>query len=371
MIKVLTILNSLDVGGIEKTLLSCMDYFGENQVQVDICCFERSGKLEKKFLAYGVRIFYLKKTGSTLFDAIQLSKILNKHPYHVVHSRLSYTSAGFAIAARLNSIPFFLSIHNEFAATLITWKHNIALAPIRAVYLKWHKYITLKLSKKIIGHSKANLDRNYKNWKSNSQFVVVYNGVDYNKLSATGNSIVYDCFTMVHIGSFRYQKNHLFLIDCFKELNPQANHYKLVLIGDGGLREEIIRRIEGYGLKEHVLLLGVVEDIGQYMKNANLFIFPSLFEGFANVLIEAQFMELPICASDIKPHYESVYSPYHPYFLNPVEKDQAVRSLRKIIEEIQQNSFASITHEAKDFVIDNFSIQKMSHKLVELYRSNI
>src|SRR5690554_3892263 len=210
--KILTILNSLDVGGIEKTLLSCMKHFDQTEVKIDVCCFTKGGALEVEFSNYGANIFYIRKTGSTIYDAIQLYKILRDQSYDIVHSRLSYTSAGFALAAKMKGIPFYLSIHNEFASTMINWKDKPVLNLLRKSYLLWHKVITLRLSTLIIGHSKANLDRNYKNWEEDKKFTVVYNGVDFEKLNNFNNALSYDMFTIIHIGSFRYQKNHLFLI---------------------------------------------------------------------------------------------------------------------------------------------------------------
>lgn len=369
--RVLTILNSLDIGGIEKTLLSCMPYLKEQGVKVDICCFQRNGKLEEYFIEYGAEIFYLKKSGSIFFDSFQLLKILNKNEYSVVHSRLSYTSGGFGIACQLKSVPFYISIHNEFASTLISWDKKKILKDVRKVYLKLHKEITLLTSKLIIGHSNSNLDRNFKNWKNNQKFKVIHNGVDFKKLN-TKHVFKYEKrdFVIIHIGSFRYQKNHLFLIDSFFKLNPKENNYKLYLIGGGERKDEILKRIQLYDLTDHIILVGIVENIGKYLKEAHMFYFPSLFEGLANVLMEAQYLGLSICASRIKPHYESVYHIYHDYFFNPEDIEESVASLKKMILRTKKDDFKETKVKAKDFVVQNFSIEKMAKKLIEIYKDS-
>src|SRR5699024_2366303 len=110
----------------------------------------------------------------------------------------------------------------------------------------------------IIGHSQANLDANYPYWKNEAKYKIVYNGVDYEKLSfsLSNKVLVNDKLIITHIGSFRHQKNHLFLIECFKLLQPLKNNLKLILIGDGPLRKEIMKSIDEKGLNDCVEMVG-------------------------------------------------------------------------------------------------------------------
>lgn len=90
------------------------------------------------------------------------------------------------------------------------------------------------------------------------------------------------------IGRFAAQKNPMFLIEVAKELvsiNPNA---KLLLIGDGEYRDQMLTQIERYGLSHHVIYLGRREDIVGFYQAMDCFLLPSLYEGLPVVGLEAQ-----------------------------------------------------------------------------------
>jgi glycosyltransferase involved in cell wall biosynthesis len=95
-----------------------------------------------------------------------------------------------------------------------------------------------------------------------------------------------------HVGRFHRAKNHRFLIDLFAALRRWQDA-ELVLVGDGPLRGEIERRVLACGLGRHVRFLGVREDVPKIMAALDVFVFPSLYEGFGMVVIEAQAAGVP------------------------------------------------------------------------------
>lgn len=115
------------------------------------------------------------------------------------------------------------------------------------------------------------------------------------------NMCITDNFVIGHIGRFDYQKNHIFLLDIFKETLNYIPNAKLVLVGDGHLRKEIEKKIKDIGIEDDVILTGNVENVYELINTFDLFILPSLFEGLGIVLIEAQANGLPCIASNNVP----------------------------------------------------------------------
>lgn len=372
--KVLTVLNSASMGGVEKTLLSCLKNMKNENIEMTILCFRSGGALENDFKNLGVKFLYIRKTGLIVLDMIQLFFILLKHKFDVVHSRFGFTSGGFVLGSRLANKKVYVSLHNTDPSTFKTLKKRKVLYILLSFHLKLHKFITKKLATKIIGHSKANLNVNYPNWEGNSKFELVYNGVDFEELdndfdtsTKLNDFIEKDDFVILHIGSFRAQKNHLFLLDCFNALNPLKNNYKLILVGSGGMLYQVKEKVEKLGLSKHVYFAGFDKNINKYFKKAHLFFFPSVNEGLANVLIEAEYKNIPICVADIAPLYESGYKEYHKYYFDSSNKEQAVNNLNKIITDIKQGDLEKIITEAENYAIENFSIQSMVSKLMNIY----
>ena len=91
-----------------------------------------------------------------------------------------------------------------------------------------------------------------------------------------------------HIGRFQTQKNHRFLLDVFSEVVKRDSRYKLVLIGDGNLRDEIEEKIKVLGLENAVIKVGQISDASKMMSMFDIFLLQSLYEGYPTVLLEAQ-----------------------------------------------------------------------------------
>jgi glycosyltransferase involved in cell wall biosynthesis len=372
--KVLTIVNSLGMGGIEKTLLSCLNNFGDKKIKMSILCFQSGGELERDFKNLGVEVKYIKKTGSILADMVQLFFVLIFSRYDVVHSRFGFTSGGIVLGARLAMTKVIVSLHNTDPSTLITQGDKKLLYAVLCMHLKIHKFLTKIFATKIIGHSKANLDKNYPNWEAHDKFEVLYNGVDFDELDrgSKTNSILDSFiregdFVILHIGSFREQKNHLTLIDCFNSLLPKINNLKLILVGNGGLEGRIKKKVQELDLSQYVFFAGFDQDINKYFVKSNLFFFPSFNEGLANVLIEAQYKGIPICVSKLAPLYESGFRDYHKYYFDPLNKDEVLYNLTQIINDIKNDALGNTILEARNYVIDKFSIGKMVSELEKVY----
>lgn len=102
-----------------------------------------------------------------------------------------------------------------------------------------------------------------------------------------------------HIGNFSDEKNHFFIIEVFKEVMKIRDDAFLVLIGNGEHFKEIETIVtENKLLNKHVLLLGTKKDVYCFYQMFDLFIFPSLSEGFGMAILEAECAGLPIVVSE-------------------------------------------------------------------------
>lgn len=101
-----------------------------------------------------------------------------------------------------------------------------------------------------------------------------------------------------HVGRFHEQKNQEFIVEILNEICKRGVEAHLLLIGAGPTRELVDEQIKRLGLEEKVTILSNRKDIPELMCAMDVFVFPSRWEGFGNVLIEAQSMELPCVVSD-------------------------------------------------------------------------
>ena len=110
-------------------------------------------------------------------------------------------------------------------------------------------------------------------------------------------SIDKSALVFVHVGRFHQSKNHTFLINLFKLIASTYNNSRLLLVGDGELRESIKKQVDELNLNNQVVFTGIREDVPSILMAADCFLFPSNWEGLPLTVIEAQAVGLPCYVS--------------------------------------------------------------------------
>lgn len=148
---------------------------------------------------------------------------------------------------------------------------------------------------------------------SPDQFVLIYNGTkiasDFINLSPEeltqlrlqvrqelglpGNSKL-----LLTVGRLSLQKGYQDLIPVIESIVKAFPAVKFLWVGEGEERESFVKKIKNCGVEDYVRLLGYRNDIPRLLKAADLFVFPTYFEGLPFSPIEAVAHELPIVASD-------------------------------------------------------------------------
>lgn len=108
-------------------------------------------------------------------------------------------------------------------------------------------------------------------------------------------------FVLGHVGRFSHEKNQRFIVELFQVLQKRLPESKLLLVGDGDDKPMIEQLIHEKNLSGQVILTGNVSNVPDYLQAMDMFILPSLYEGFAIVAMEAQATGLPVLISDTVP----------------------------------------------------------------------
>lgn len=104
----------------------------------------------------------------------------------------------------------------------------------------------------------------------------------------------------ISIGRQVYQKGFWHLIKAFKAVHDKVPNTRLILIGKGEQEEQIKQLIHELGISDEVLLLGYQRNPFKYIKNSDVYVLSSLFEGFPNAMVEAMACGCPVVADDCK-----------------------------------------------------------------------
>ena len=116
-----------------------------------------------------------------------------------------------------------------------------------------------------------------------------------------------DCFVLLHVGRMSTQKNHRRLVEIFDAVQKRNPAARLLLLGDGVLAPDIRKQVENLGLNDKVLFIGQTPDVQDFLQAADVFVLPSLHEGFPIVLVEAQAAGLPcVMSTNVTPEADLV-----------------------------------------------------------------
>lgn len=140
----------------------------------------------------------------------------------------------------------------------------------------------------------------------NREFTIIPNGNDTDKFKFNSNFQKYfkekyhlqNKIVLGSVGTLTKQKNTIFIIEIMKELVKKNDNYVLFLFGEGPLRENIEKLISDYHLENNIYMMGRINYVSDILNAMDLMIFPSIYEGFPNVVIEWQINGVPALISD-------------------------------------------------------------------------
>lgn len=238
-----------------------------------------------------------------------LAALLRHLRPQVVHVHKDFLSGWGVAAARLAGVPHRIAhYHVTFPDRHDNFAHRSYIRGIRG--------LERLFATRVLGCSVAAIESYCgPDWRDDPRRQVLYYGIDFAPFEQEVDPIAVraelglpgGAFVVGHVGIFRLQKNHAFLLDVAAELVAREPRARLLLVGDGDLRPEIERKIAALGLGEHVVLAGVRADVARLMLGAmDAFVFPSRNEGLGIVLLEAQAAGLPCVVSDVVPAEASV-----------------------------------------------------------------
>ncbi|MDO5482766.1 MAG: glycosyltransferase [Bacteroidaceae bacterium] len=164
------------------------------------------------------------------------------------------------------------------------------------------------------------------------------------------------------IGRFSPQKNPIFLIDILNEIKKRKENAHFVIIGAGSLENQMLQRIDGYGLKDSVSWLGRREDIKQFYNAFDAFLLPSRYEGLPVVGLESQAAGLPVFFSDAITQEASVCELGHFISL----KQSAGEWAKTIIRETDKNIPIRKGHE-DDLIRGGYDAVAEAERLTEYW----
>ena len=269
--------------------------------------------------AVGEWKIYEKKNRYISLSEIKFHKYLPKRGF--LNSRLSYLiifffsfipllnlikkeKPNFLVIQLITSLPIFLNYIFKFETKVIL---RISGYPkmnfLRTLFWK----ITSKKIYKITFPTKSLYEqfKVLKIFDEKKMYILNDPIINYNEIiklkndNNIPNNIINQNY-IVCIGRLTRQKNFSFLIKNFALIKKKYKDYRLIIIGDGELKDKLISQIKKFNLYEDVILIGHQKNVYKFLKYAKVFVLSSIWEEVGFVMVEAASCNVNIISSDCK-----------------------------------------------------------------------
>ena len=297
-------------GGVESFVMNYARNINGNEIELDFLAYNTPPAYEKEISKMGCKIHIVTGRGKNpLKCAKEIQNIIKNGNYDAVWSNLCYLSDILVLKyAKRYNIPVRI-VHSHNSVNM-SGKLNGMLHKINKKIIG--KYATdfwtcSDLAGEFFYTDKIRQSEKYKTIPNAVDTEKFSFDIDARKLKRKELKIE-NRLVIGNVGRLHFQKNHTFLLDVFKEVLAENPNCVLLLIGDGDaeLCANLESKCKKLKISDRVLFLGRRNDINELMSAMDIFVMPSLFEGFPVALVEALSSNLPCFAAstitkEIKP----------------------------------------------------------------------
>lgn len=305
-IRVLHCVTIMNRNGLENRLMDIYRNIDKTKIQFDFMTNRaEDGDFDEEIKALGGKVYHLSRISPKNFNKYirELKAFFADHKeYRIVHSHLNTLSTWPLRMARKAGVPVRIA-HSRNAS--MDRNYKMIFKAFSRLFINQQATNRFACSRSagvwLFGEKEVCRDT----------FRVIPNAIQLDKFIYSEEirrevrkeiGISDETLAVVCVARFSQQKNHSYLLKVFKDLHEKQPNCKLYLIGKGELENEIRADIKQKGIENDVIFLGSRSDIGRVLAGMDIFLFPSFYEGFGTVIIEAQCSCLPMIASDTIPH---------------------------------------------------------------------
>lgn len=354
--KIVHIITAFGVGGAEKLLLNVINKQVERH-KVFLIYFKSKNELVSE-LNERVEVFQVPFSLFMIKKIKQLFEVVNPD---IIHTHLGHADFIGAWAARKTRAKIFCTMHN------ISFKKNFS----DIIFFQIYTLLFLKIVKKgeIISISKAVEDHVLKRLKIPTQRShLLYNAIPKKKLNLK-KGFDTKC-NLLFIGRLEKQKSINTLLDAISILRTKGINQQLQLkiVGSGKLSADLESQAKMLKINDIVDFMGEQKVVDCYYEESDIFILPSIWEGFGIVILEAFRSKTAVIATNIEGPAELITNEVNGLLFEPKNSVELAKKIQDLIE--NKNKRKRLAENGHRSFTKSFHINSYVEKLNKLYGNN-
>ncbi|MCM8785180.1 MAG: glycosyltransferase [Candidatus Omnitrophica bacterium] len=283
-IKIGYLIGSSDIGGTEKMILTLVKNLDKNKFEIIFFCIKGKGRFTEKLKEENFKV-YIVNLKKNPFSFINLFFILKRENLDILQSFLFVANILGRIYGKILGIKLIISSQRSTDP----WR-------------KWYHWFLERITKRWV-------DLIISNSYSAKEILIKKGRIPRKKIKVIPNGIQIlenlekvekkDFIVIGTIGNLKKAKGYFYLIDAAKIVIEKFKNVRFYIIGEGELKQEILKRIKKYSIEQYFVLTGYVENIYDYLRIFDIFVLPSLWEGCPVSLLESMGYGIASIATDV------------------------------------------------------------------------
>ena len=363
-VKVLEVIRQGKIGGGESHVLDLVKNLDKEFYHPVVLSFT-DGPMVSQLKDWGIKVYVIPT--ETPFDFKvwnQVKRLMISEGISLVHAHGTRANTNVFWPAKQLNIPVIYTVHG--------WSFNHGLGPVKENIRRFSEKLMVKRSAITINVSNANLKDGLR-LLGNYEHTLVNYGIDLTNFKFDGNyadlrkEFGFNDEHVVVGGIMRMttQKDPVSLIKSFAKASQSDDQLRLLLVGDGELKNEVETEIENQNIADKVKLQPFRKDIPAVLNAIDIYFLPSLWEGLPIGMLEAMSMKKAILASDVDGSKEAIINGRNGILCKSKDIDAFAQGLLKYSTDPELRR--AYGEEAYKTILEHFEVKKMTSNVQTVY----
>lgn len=184
----------------------------------------------------------------------------------------------------------------------------------------------------------------------------VYNGLSINNLKKSPIKNKSGTYEICCVGTVMERKGQRFIVEALHKMaaNSTIPNIHFSIIGGGPLKNELEMLSEQYGISRYITFCGSTSNVNKYLENSDLFILPSITEGFPIAILEAMRVGLPIVSTNVAGIPEMIKDEITGIIIEP-----SVEGVLGFLNNFEKYDWKKMGENSYELFLEKFTTEKM------------
>ena len=361
-IKLTHLVLDMDLGGLQRLITQMTLAMDHDLFDVEVVCINREGCFADQLRDKGFTVTLLQKSQkrADLWYPVRLARYLRQRKTDILQMHTGVFIFG-ALAGKLAFTP--ATVYTEHGRSVVD-------NPVRQV----EDRIAVKLVDRLVPVSDNLKDVLVERIKApRHKLTTIINGISTDLFSHRPRpralmeefSIPDKCRVIGTVARLDAIKDQLSMIKAFENVTKRFNNCRLIMVGDGPMRDELEEYISARGLQQQVIITGPRSDVPEFLNLFDLFVLSSLSEGTSISLLESMASGLPAVVTRVGGNPAIVEHETDGLVVEPSDPAALADAILRLLSD--ENLLRTFSERSAAKVRRDFSIERMTENYCHLY----